>query len=329
MHSLKTQAAKDYNETIKSLQESSRKEGQETYVSVALCDSFLSESQIVERHLCSVDSVPNIDPYEYRIGGGTPLFDTVGNLISRFNNIIPTDNEDVSFLIMVITDGEENASNYWRFKLPEEIRKLQGTDRWTFTFRVPKGYARNLTSLGIHPGNIFEWDQTEEGFREATSVHNIATASYFAGRSAGFTSSKSFYTDMSKVKPSTVKANLSDISGEVEFISVDQRENGSEIKAFCESKTRKPFLKGSAFYQLTKTEKTIQDYKTIAIRDKKSKSVFVGANARQLLGLPYNGNAKVIPGNHGQYDIFVQSTSINRKLVGGTELMIWDKIASM
>jgi hypothetical protein len=84
--------------------------------------------------------------------------------------------------------------------------------------------------------------------------------------------------------------------------------------------------RGAAFYQLMKKEDEVQDYKQIVIRDKKSKVVYSGANARQMLGLPYNGTVKVVPGNHGTYDIFIQSTSVNRKLVKGTQVLYWDKV---
>lgn len=67
----------------------------------------------------------------------------------------------------------------------------------------------------------------------------------------------------------------------------------------------------------------MQDYKQIAIRDKKSGAVYSGYSARDLLGLPHTSEAKFAPGMHGQYEIVVQSTSFNRKLVKGTNLMIW------
>jgi hypothetical protein len=70
----------------------------------------------------------------------------------------------------------------------------------------------------------------------------------------------------------------------------------------------------------------VHDYKQIIIRDKKTGAVYSGAEARNLLGLPHNGNVKIIPGNHGAYDVFVQSTSVNRKLPVGTQVIYWSKV---
>jgi len=57
--------------------------------------------------------------------------------------------------------------------------------------------------------------------------------------------------------------------------------------------------KGAAFYLLMKKEDEVQDHKQICIRNKKTGTVFSGVQARNMLGLPYHGTVKVVPGNHG------------------------------
>ena len=82
-------------------------------------------------------------------------------------------------------------------------------------------------------------------------------------------------------------------------------------------------LKGAAFYQLVKTEDKIQDYKLIAIRDKDTGQIFCGPEARALIGLPEYGDARVRPDTAGKWQVFVQSTSVNRKVTGNTQVMYW------
>lgn len=72
------------------------------------------------------------------------------------------------------------------------------------------------------------------------------------------------------------------------------------------------FQKGKGFYQFTKTE-DIQDYKEIVLRDKKTGDMFSGPLARAMIGLPTVGTGHVRPVGLA-YDVFVQSTSVNRKL---------------
>jgi hypothetical protein len=95
-----------------------------------------------------------------------------------------------------------------------------------------------------------------------------------------------------------------------------------EIATFIARTTGKPYVKGTVFYQLTKTEKAVQDYKKIMIRDKHSGHIFEGAAARQMLGLPRYGDVRLIPGNTGNFDVFIQSTSSNRKVKSGSTLLL-------
>lgn len=75
-----------------------------------------------------------------------------------------------------------------------------------------------------------------------------------------------------------------------------------------------------AYYQLTKPEK-VQAAKDILIRDKSTGAIYGGHQARALIGMPTGCEVRVRPGDHGNYDIFVLSTSHNRKLVANTDLL--------
>jgi hypothetical protein len=273
----------------------------------------------------SLNALKELTEYSYEASGGTPLFDAVGEAINILKAVPDYNSEDVSFLVMVITDGEENGSSFWKSRLGSEIKKLQGTDRWTFTFRVPRGYARALESLGIPGGNILEWDQTEAGFQVATNTTRSAVANYYTQRTLGAKSIQTFYTDLKGVSTQDLKAaHLVDIQTKVEIFK-----NGADvqtIREFCEKRTKKPFLKGAAFYELIKPEKEVQDYKQIVIRDRTTGSVYAGPAARQLLGLPNYGTVKLVPGDHSKYDVFVQSTSTNRKLTPHTRVLYYEAV---
>lgn len=77
------------------------------------------------------------------------------------------------------------------------------------------------------------------------------------------------------------------------------------------------FAKGAGYYQFTKPE-LIQSYKLIVLRDRATGDLFEGEVARDMIGLPKGENAKIKPASLDEYDVFVQSTSVNRKLIGGT-----------
>ena len=117
---------------------------------------------------------------------------------------------------------------------------------------------------------------------------------------------------------------MQSISDEVKIFKVDSR---LDIASFFVMNTRKQYQKGTAFYQLMKPEKAVQDYKVIVIRNKITKAVYAGQAARDLLNLPIVGTIKLIPGNHGEWDIYIQSTSLNRILLPGTTALYWENAA--
>lgn len=81
------------------------------------------------------------------------------------------------------------------------------------------------------------------------------------------------------------------------------------------------FKKGNSFYEFTKKE-TIQQYKELVLMDKKTHQIFEGSSVRELLGLPTDRDVDVEPEKFKRYKIFVQSTSSNRGLKTGTQLLV-------
>ncbi len=79
------------------------------------------------------------------------------------------------------------------------------------------------------------------------------------------------------------------------------------------------FQTGRGFYEFMKTE-TIQGYKEIILEDRTTGDLFEGSYARELLGLG-STTARIRPTDLTKYRVFVQSTSYNRKLIGGTKFL--------
>lgn len=327
MRSIAHVAGQDYNSKIDSIRDAAVSNNQDTIVSVVECGS--GRQAIVKRVIVN-SNVTTLQPLDRYIADapGTPLFDSVGDLIEQFESVPDANDPDVSFLVMAITDGEENCSRRYNARtLADKIRKLTATDRWTFVFRVPRGHGRRLAQLGIPDGNILEWDQTERGTLAAAQTDREAFTEYFTNRSSGMRSTGKFYSNLANVTSADVATVMEDVSQEVVILPVGVADHNALVKPFVEGRLNKSMKKGASFYQLTKTEPVVQDYKKILIRDKTTQSIYHGAAARQMLGLPTYGNIRLAPGNHGNFDIFVQSTSVNRKLPSGTSLIYWEKAA--
>jgi von Willebrand factor type A domain len=104
--------------------------------------------------------------------------------------------------------------------------------------------------------------------------------------------------------------------GRFQIISVD---HDTPIKELVES-TGAAFKTGRGYYEFTKRE-TIQAYKEIILMEHDTGDMFEGTAARELLGLPLDGNIKISPDFSKNWTVFVQSTSNNRKLIGGTKFL--------
>lgn len=330
MRSHKRNAAMDFNANLVAVQEGARDQNIQTLISVVECG--YGNTDRVRRTVLheNAKDVRQVAFNDYTTDGrGTPLWDSVGDLIEAFEQVPDKDSTDVSFLVMVTTDGAENASRkYSASQIAQKIQQLQNTDRWTFVFRVPRGHAASIISRGIPEGNVMEWDtSSSSGMVQAQAATTSSLSSYYTARAAGQTSTRKFFTNLSGFSSNHVASILEDVSKEVTIYPVGPAEDGMEIRPFIEDRlSGRPMLKGAAFYQLTKTEPKVQANKKILVRDKTTQAIYYGAAARQMLGLPAYGDIRLAPGNHGNFDIFIQSTSVNRKLSKGTFLVYWENV---
>lgn len=80
------------------------------------------------------------------------------------------------------------------------------------------------------------------------------------------------------------------------------------------------FKAGRGFYEFTKTE-TIQGHKEVVLMDRKTGDLYSGERAREMLGLPPGSTVRIKPSSLEKFVVFVQSTSYNRKLIGGTRFL--------
>lgn len=324
MQSLATAAKNDYNANITAVKDAASREMLDTVVSVVGV-GIGNGGMGVERQV-QISNPHVLKPITtWRTDGGTPLYDGIGSMIELLSSLPDADKEDVSFLVMITTDGQEmHSRKYNAATLRFLIEKVSRSGRWTFAFRVPKGSDKSqITSLGVPLGNIQEWETTTAGLQASTVATVQAVDTYFSTRSTGVRSSNAFYANAASVNTSALK----DITSEVSLYVVPTTNNGIEIRDFI-LKHRMEYLKGAAFYQLTKTEARVSHTKQILVRDQATGKIYAGNEARKMIGLPTDRNARLHPGDHKTYDIFIQSESVNRKLVGGTGVVYWPAVGT-
>lgn len=97
-----------------------------------------------------------------------------------------------------------------------------------------------------------------------------------------------------------------------------------DIKGFV-TKNGIEFKKGRGFYELSKAE-TVQQYKEVIMQDRETGEMFTGSQVREKLGLQpqtESGGAheRLHAADAKEFRVFVQSTSVNRKLIAGTTFL--------
>lgn len=267
-------------------------------------------------------SVPILDRSSYRPDGGTALLDAVGDTITSLKNLPDANDPNVNFLVVVITDGEENQSRRFRYDLNRLLNEVEKTDRWTIVFNVPpKGSTYLNKSFGIPLANIREWEATNKGMNDTATANVAAVANYYSGTKSGLTRSTNFYVDVNLRNLSTeeIKKKLTNVTNNFKQATVTEH---ISVKEFVEQHIKRNYRIGSTYYCLTKPE-TIQPNKKVLIMEKNQKTIWGGDAARQMIGLPVGGSdAKVKIEDLAKYDVYVQSTSVNRKLIPSTKILV-------
>jgi hypothetical protein len=317
MGTFKAATIKAFNGIVEETRKNARKYGQKTSVSLY---TFANTARPVFFN-ANVETLEPLDGRQYITNGMTALFDGVNMAIDQLASLPDADDEDTSLLVIALTDGEDNVSHTKPFSLKQKIIQKARTDRWTVVFQGPPGSKNVLVNqFGIPSDNVREWEATESGMAETQVVTSGGIGNYYAARSVGAKKVDTFFvqTDLSKVDAKVLVNNLTDISNRFKQYEVTKEE---AVREFVEAKTKRPYVIGSSYYLLMKKEK-VQKNKGVLIQEKGKKAVWGGEEARRLIGLPDGADAKVEPLNHSNYDVYVQSTSVNRILPRGTKVLV-------
>lgn len=305
------------DEQIKHLAKRSEEISQETRVSVYRFGETTIECLIFDMDVARLPSTNDLYSVLYE---NTSLIDAT---LKSQEDLATTSvlYGDHAFLTFVLTDGQENRSVRTKSELTRYLRDMDVN--WSIGFLVPDNSGvMYMENLGVLRDSIAIWDTTSAtGLNTAASAIKTATDNFMTQRGKGVRGTRSvFSTGTDAVNKVTVRTSLTPLrKDDYSLIPVNSSEHRARIDDFVFDHGRQ-YVKGKAYYQLTKTEK-IQPQKHIIVVDKASGKAYTGDEARDLIGLP-NRHISVKPDYNPDYDIFVQSTSYNRLLVGGTRLLV-------
>jgi hypothetical protein len=312
---------------------------QETRVTVYVFDNRV-ECVIFDKDVLRLPSIKDL----YWVRNSTALRDAT---IKSQQDLAKayTEYGDHAFMTFVITDGKENASVNSHRTLAELLSKQP--ENWTVAALVPNMRGKlDAQAHGFPQGNIEVWDiNSTSGIAEVGEKIQAATDSYMTSRASGVRGSKTLFAGSAQqVNAATVQAaGLSALDPDRFFLipvasdgTIEVKQAGKPTRAkpngtacvvisdFVRS-TGRPYELGKGFYELVKSEK-IDPQKQVAVVERATSKVYVGREARKLIGLDDTARrVRPMPKDSSgspPFKIFVQSTSVNRLLPLYTQLLL-------
>lgn len=254
--------------------------------------------------------------------GHTALKEAIVTAIQNAKKSKYIDDPNTSYLLIILTDGQENTppggTKYENYYVGNLIKEMKDTDRWSVVVSCPKADVASIAkNFSIPEGNIQGWDLSRAGIKEVEAAQAKGFGRFIKDRKTAKSTTSFFEVNIGKLGVRAVKSELDkEDKNRFKKLKVTKATNVNE---FVTDKGYK-FELGRVFYSLQKRE-TIQSYKEIVLQRRGTDEFYGGDAVRDLCGLEHGVDGKVEPGNLGDWIVWVQSTSPNRKLLGGMEIL--------
>lgn len=313
---------KSVDALIVDLAKESLSNGQETRISIWAFDySHRIVNLIWDMDVVRVPSIKGL--YDMaKFGGQTALIDATIKLVDDFDKVAAFYG-DHAFVGYIFTDGHENDSKQTAMTLAAMFNRLPARGNWTLGAMVPDFNSQRVArGWGFPAGNVAIWDTSSEaGLEAAVKTMTTANTAYMTARSTGTRSSTNLFGGDATVNTQTIAAaGLVPMDpAKYMLLPVPAIPDKTWISDWVRSAGH-TYVTGNCFYELSKRER-VSGIKKIAILEKATSKVYVGLEARKVLGLP-DGDIRIAPAHNTKYKIFVQSTSQNRHLVSHTQLLM-------
>ena len=135
-----------------------------------------------------VEKLTEATVQDYRPAGSTAMLDAMSYTFNKLNKT-GYDDETTSYLVLVISDGEENSSKHaTSAEIRETVEALEKKENWTITYMgCNKDYLRQVAvQTGINVSNMAAWsnksaEYASHGLRKSSEQ----VGKYMRSRSSG------------------------------------------------------------------------------------------------------------------------------------------------
>ncbi len=191
-----------FNEQVETIRKNIQ-EGDEYKVTLVTFDDTIKEVYFN----APIDTLRKLTKEDYVTGAMTALYDAVGHTIDRVEDVVDA---DTAILLIIVTDGYENASRKVDSKhLAEKIQSLTKGGKFTITYLGPNNVDLTKISktLNIPMGNMTFYNLDSVGTQKAWDNMRGQTMTYMANRREGAMSVDDFYGDTKQEEEKSDKTN--------------------------------------------------------------------------------------------------------------------------
>lgn len=157
--------------------------------------TFDTYSRVVHNRV-NVNHVADLSRANYSVGGSTALVDSLVDLIDQTGNelsAMPESERPSKIVVLVITDGEENASRRFNNQqLKDRIEHQKSAYKWEFVFMgADQNAIHQAGRYGYTTANVMTFSKSPEG----TSAAYLAVSSNLRSMRSGLKADMSFTAD--------------------------------------------------------------------------------------------------------------------------------------
>jgi uncharacterized protein YegL len=161
MNSIKKSIISGFNELVQTIHGIEKEyPEQEHYISLV---SFNGLGRKLLHFIDPVNKLESINDSRYRPDSCTPLFDAMGDAISKLRKALEG-KKDYNVLVTILTDGEENASEEYSAQAIKSLIEELKNQNWTFTY-IGTDHDVEKFAVSVSITNTMVFEKNDESMK--------------------------------------------------------------------------------------------------------------------------------------------------------------------
>ena len=179
------------NETIATIRKAQEDfaDTQQHYLTLLTFDTGDYGVPPIRLHMAAMPIAQVTDFTNYHPRGGTPLFDAMGESLTRLHDHIK-DDENATAVVTIITDGMENASRKWTGEALRRLIERLKEEGWTFSYMGSCHDVVEVT-MKLSIDHVMEFDHDVEGASHTWHRDSSSKRAYYERMNRDFNANDS------------------------------------------------------------------------------------------------------------------------------------------